>query len=654
MIRVTRSLLGAAALCALLAPAAGAAPAKPPPAPAYKNFRAAIYIAVNDAKALSDKAVFDAQFERASRQLRFDKVYLEVYRSSNFATDEQIERVKGWFEERGVRVAGGITLATGGEGGQFGTFDYENPAHRAECEKAVRLAAKHFDEVILDDFFFYTSKSPADIAAKGDRSWSQYRLETMRAVSQDLVLGPAKAVNPKVRVIIKYPNWYEHFQGTGYDLEKQSQMFDGIYTGTETRDPVVTDQLLQQYESYSIIRYYDNIRPVGSDGRKGNGGGWVDTFSTLYVDRYAEQLWDTLLAKAPEITLFNWRPMNEAKAVEPGQRPWKDKATSFDWKAMVASYRPSGQTGDPGPGWGRAAGWSLEKIDKDLGLLGNPIGIASYKPYQSSGEDFLHNYLGNVGIPIELSPNFPKGADVALLTQAAAKDPKIVEEIKGNLLAGKTVFITSGLLSALQGKGIEDILEVRDTGRKVALHDFLNGYGAGNGESLNDRGRDTPPVLFPELAFYTNDSWGIIRGVANAKGFPILLMNRYGGGVLYVITMPENPGDLYNLPQGVTTEIKRYLQRDFPVRLDAPDRVSLFAYDNGTFVVQSFRDDDTAVNLSLLGAGVKLRDMTTGQLVTARPADGKADAWRRQGVPVRTEFAAAVAPHSYTVYRIEK
>jgi hypothetical protein len=74
----------------------------------------------------------------------------------------------------------------------------------------------------------------------------------------------------------------------------------------------------------------------------------------------------------------------------------------------------------------------------------------------------------------------------------------------------------------------------------------------------------------------------------------------------------------------VTTEIKRYLQRDFPVRLDAPDRVSLFAYDNGTFVVQSFRDDDTAVNLSLLGEGVRLRDLSSGKLVEAQ-------ARRRQG-----------------------
>jgi hypothetical protein len=418
--------------------------------PAYKNFRAAIYIAVNNAKELADKATFDREFERASRQLHFDKVYLEVYRNNNFATDEQIARVKGWFEERGVTVAGGITLAAGGEGGQFGTFDYEQPADRAECEKAVRLAAKHFDEVILDDFFFYTSKSPADIAAKGDRSWSQYRLETMRKVSQDLVLGPAKAVNPKVRMIIKYPNWYEHFQGTGYDLEKQSQMFDGIYTGTETRDPVVTDQL-----SAAVRELFDRplLRQHPSRGLQRRQG---------QRRRLGRHLLDPLCRPLRRAAVGH--PAGQGAGDHPVQlaadergqggragrtRPWKDKATSFDWKAMTASRtraRARRATRGPAGAARRAGRW--RRSTRTSGLLGQPIGIASYKPYQSSGEDFLHNYLGNIGIPIELSPNFPKGADVALLTQAAAKDPKIVEEIKGNLLAGKTVFITSGLLSA--------------------------------------------------------------------------------------------------------------------------------------------------------------------------------------------------------------
>src|SRR3990170_2810903 len=94
------------------------------------------------------------QFARASSQLRFDKVYIESYRDRVFASNAELERVKSWFAEKGIETSGGITLAAGGEGGQFGTFDYEKPEDRAEAERAVRMAAKHFDEVILDDFFF--------------------------------------------------------------------------------------------------------------------------------------------------------------------------------------------------------------------------------------------------------------------------------------------------------------------------------------------------------------------------------------------------------------------------------------------------------------------------------------------------------------------
>ena len=102
-------------------------------------------------------------------------------------------------------------------------------------------------------------------------------------------------------------------------------------------------------------------------------------------------------------------------------------------------------------------------------------------------------------------------------------------------------------------------------------------------------------MLFPEVRFYTNDSWGIIRGVAAAKGFPIVLMNHYSNGTLYLWTMPENFGDLYSLPQPMVTRIKEYLFGDAPVQIDAPDHVALFTYDNGAFVVENFRDDSARV-----------------------------------------------------------
>ena len=555
--------------------------AAPAQAAAYKNFRAAIYITVGDTKRLADPATFNRDFARVSSQLKFDKVYIEAYRNHLFATDAELETVKREFQAKGIQTSGGVTLAAGGSGGQFGTLDYENPADRAECERAVRLIARHFDEVILDDFFFYTSKSDADIAAKGNRSWTDYRVAKMNEAARDLVIGPAKQVNPRVRVIIKYPNWYEHFHGLGYDLADEAHLFDAIYTGTETRDPIITDQLLQQYESYEIYRYLSNVRPGA------NLGAWVDTFGTRSIDRYAEQLWG-LFAKAPEQMLFNWHPMAEQAPADAGTRPWANQATSFKWPIAGGS------------GWASAANEALHVVDGALGQLGKPVGIASYRPPHATGEDFLHNYIGNLGVPIELYPEYPANAHTILLTQSAATDPAIIAKIKRSLTSGANVIVTSGFLEATQDHGFRDLAEWQSTGHVIAIDQYFVGFGAGNGKELKEPGK-TAGTLFPEVRFYTNDSWGIIRGVAAAKGFPIVLMNHYSNGTLYLWTMPENFGDLYNLPQPMITRLKQFLFADAPVTIDAPDHVALFTYDNGAFVVENFRDD--AANVGIMRRG---------------------------------------------------
>jgi hypothetical protein len=621
--RVLRLFLGAALVLAPLAHSAVVAAERQT---VRKHFKTAIYIAVPNVKRLADRATFDREFARASSQLRFDTVWIEAYRDRLFATDAELDRVKRWFREKGIETQGGVTLAAGDNGGQFGTFDYENPADRAEAERAVRLAARHFDQLILDDFFFYTSKSDADIAAKGNRSWTDYRLETMRRISRELVLGPAHQVNPRIKVIVKYPNWYEHFHGLGYDLDQQAKMFDAIYTGTETRDPVITDQLLQQYESYEVYRYFANIRPDG-----GNLGGWVDTFSVKSVDRYAEQLWDTVFAKAPEITLFNWFPMSEAAPVDALERPWASQPTTFDWNAIVRAH--------PGAGWGTAANAALDIADNVLGALGRPVGIASYRPAHATGEDFLHNYLGNLGIPIELYPSFPSNADTILLTQAAASDPNIIAEIQERLGAGADVIVTSGFLEAMQGKGFEQLAEWQATGHTIAIDQYLDGFGAGNGTPLVEADKAAKPVLFPEIRFYTNDSWGIIRGVAAAKGFPIVLMNHISKGTLYLWTMPENFGDLYNLPRPMLTHIKDYLFAKAPVRIDSPPQVALFTYDNGAFIVENYRDEAASVTISVAGTPATLHELTQQQQLIPAATSGS-----------RRGFTIEIPAHSFRVF----
>jgi hypothetical protein len=293
-----------------------------------------------------------------------------------------------------------------------------------------------------------------------------------------------------------------------------------------------------------------------------------------------------------------------------------------------------------------------------LRKLGKPIGIASYRPYHAWAEDFLHNYFGMIGIPIELYPTFPTNANLVLLTEAAAADPDIVAKIKGQLTAGKSVVITSGLLRALQGKGIEDIIELRYTDRKILANEYESGYGPGNASGL--AGEQNRDILFPDIRFLTNDAWQLVRAMSNGKGYPLLLMDYYSQGRIYVWTIPDNFNDLYSLPASVTTAIKNYIMTGFPVRLDGPSNVALFAYDNNTFIVQNYRHVETDVQVGVLGGFTRLRNLVTDEVINRQNArgfgmmGGRGGGRGRMGGEQQTSFNVHLLPHSYAVFAAER
>src|SRR5450759_4549604 len=467
----------------------------------YKNFKVAVYARAYEVQKMDSVQWLEPIWNEISQQVNVDKIYLETHRDLIIVDEKTLLSAKKFFEKRGIKTAGGITL-TVNESNRFETFCYSNPEHRKKVKEIVEYTAKHFDEIILDDFFFTNCKCELCIKAKGKLSWTQYRLNLMTEASQELVIKPAKAINPKVKVVVKYPNWYEHFQGLGFNLETEPKMFDGIYTGTETRDPDRAGQHLQQYLGYSIFRYFENIKP------NGNGGGWVDTGGMSYMDRYAEQLWITLFAKAPEITLFDFRQLQRTIR-KTDRAQWQGAQTSFDFDEMMKPFRIENVKTIVPTTVARAAGYTFEKVDKFIGKLGNPVGIKSYKPYNSLGEDFLQNYLGMAGIPMDIVPVFPTDVKMVFLTEQAKYDPLIVSKIKGQLIAGKNMMITSGLLRVLKGKGIEDIVELEYTDRKVLVKEFA---GGGQPNSLAKT-----EILIPQIQYLTNDSWEDITSLASGS-----------------------------------------------------------------------------------------------------------------------------------------
>jgi hypothetical protein len=507
-------------------------------ASSHSDFQVAIYARAFEVAKMADLDWLSEQLGLLTQFIKVDKFYLETHRDRFVVDESTLVKARDFLHSRGIRVSGGIAV-TADELDRYRTYCYSTPADREMLSDVVSLSARVFDQVVLDDFFFTNCRCALCIAAKGDRSWTEARLAQMELAAHELVLGPAREANPNVQVVIKYPNWYEHFQGLGFDLDVGPRIFDAIYAGNETRDPVVCLQHLQPYESYLVSRYFENIKPGG------HLGGWVDPFGISNLDRYAEQIWLTLFARAPEITLFDIKALT-GPVIEGGRGPWQGSGTSFDYDSALARYLgPDGRLA-PEAVLAAVAGSALSSVEGLIGKLGNPIGVKAYRPARSSGEAFIHNYLGMIGLPIDLVPEFPADAPLIFLAESAASDPELIDKMKSYLLEGGSLLITTGLVRATQERGLRDIVEIACTDRRLVATDFLIGWDRTEWDAVYSAER---PLVMPVIEYFTNDSWEEMSYIAGGVGAPFLHMARYGRGELYVLAVPESLDDLYHLPR---------------------------------------------------------------------------------------------------------
>ncbi|MDR0316302.1 MAG: hypothetical protein LBH97_05320 [Treponema sp.] len=559
----------------------------------YRNFLTVTYA---PAAYLNDNSIeqIRADIEKTGKYIKLDKIYLETYRSDVLVERKKMEAVKALFIEKGFQVSGGITTTTTRT--LMGSMCFTNPENRKKLGEIAAFTAELFDEVILDDFYFTNCRCEECIKAKGDRDWASFRLALMNDISENVIIKNAKAANPKVNVIIKYPNWYDSFQASGYNLEDQPRMFDMIYTGTETRDPSYTHQNLPRYLSFFLPRLLEHIKP----GK--NGGGWYDLFECSLED-YVQQAYLTLFAKCRENMLFCFPLLVNA------------------------------------PIYAAAAGVVYDEADLFMDQIGEPVGVACYKPFHSHGERRLYDFLGMLGIPLDPYPYYPSDAETILLTADAAWDEAIVGKIQRSLLTGSVVFITSGLYEKLAGKGIEDILPLEITGKKISSDTFTNSvFGQRNSGFIKAAGE----VTMPHIAYNENDLWILCSALTPFFSHPLLLRGAYGKGWLYVLTIPDAPADLYKLPAETLTLLRRELK--LPVTLECGSRVGLFPYDNNTFILQSFLERPENVRVYIGRPGVSLVPLAGMGMRPLLKAPSKEN---------ESVFDVHLMPGRYTAFKIE-
>ena len=441
------------------------------------------------------------------KQTGVTKVYLEAFRDGYQADRATLETAKARFRDAGFLVSGCVTTTRVGHpstGWGEVVSCYTDKAAQDKLAAIFEYAAGLFDEIMIDDFWFTDCACAQCDAARrartvtigeqtwsvGGDTWKDYRRELMVRLSRERVLAPAKRVNPNVRLIIKYPQWYDDFHNRGYEVVRETADFDRIWVGTETRDyqdPQWGGTV--QYEGYFIMRW------LGGIGGAKCGGGWFDSLGTT-ERTYVEQARQTILGGALESMLFAYGSLQQSHG------PKDIEAFRANLPELLAMAREV--------------------------RFRQVAGLAAYKPPNShpDGEARIFDFIGMLGVPLVPCYQFPSNAPAAFFSVHALKDPDFVPRLSAFIKAGKPVLLTDGLVRSL-----------------------------------------------------TNQ---IKLGASNIQVLPV----------------NEKPKSLLGLDQGQLDRLRAPLLGPLHASFRAPNRVALYLFQDGSWVIENFRDEPARAELN--------------------------------------------------------
>ena len=148
-------------------------------------------------------------------------------------------------------------------------------------------------------------------------------------------------------------------------------------------------------------------------------------------------------------------------------------------------------------------------------------------------------------------------------------------------------------------------------------------------------------ILIPQIEFSTNDMWQHVCAIAGEKSYPVLLSTTYGKGMLYFLTIPDDFSQLFDFPQDVLDHMRDLILDNSTVKIHAPAKVSIFTYDNDSFVVQSFLDHKTYVDIVINRKDASIKNITAGEKLSGTNIDG------------RTHIKTLLEPRTYCAFALE-
>ncbi len=412
-------------------------------------------------KAQEMQALFtnDEALDRAvawCRQNGITRVYLETFRFGYLVERPLLEKVLGRFRRGGIETDGLVTptrIGKASTGWNVACCYTDLPTQRRTRE-IFEYTASFFDTVLIDDFWFTDCACEACAKAMAAQTvtvgtqvypvekagWSHYRRELMCRLAEENVVKPCRAVNPKVRVIVKFPCWYDGFQDKGYDVPRMSAIFDGTWVGTETRDYAGSWGGTPQMAAFFIARWV----VAASGGRC--AGAWYDPLGTS-PSTYLEQARLTVLGGMAESVLHSYGYLSMTT----------DEAAKLDDSVTRLNLKGVGGLGSPcGPqdiAYLRGQLPELIAVAREVKAR-KLTGIAAYKPANSGphGETAVFSFAGMLGLPLNPCQAFPSEAPAAFFAAYLGSVPDADRLINAYIATGRPTLVTDGLAQALKGK----------------------------------------------------------------------------------------------------------------------------------------------------------------------------------------------------------
>lgn len=510
------------------------------------------------------------------------KVYIEVYRGGMVVSPELLATVVDYFKRQGFEVVGGIATVPGKDfgvkqEGKLGWFNWQNPKTQEDLRQVMLNAAPIFDTFIVDDFLCTGDTSLESKAAKGERSWSEYRRQMLTDLATSIFIEPAKSVNPDIHMIIKYPQWYDRFHLFGYDVETGPKLFDEVWVGTETRG-----QYTQRFGFVQPYEGFVNYRWISTLAGNKIGGAWFDHGDCDRLD-FIEQAYQSVLAGANELVIFNYGSFVNG---HPGHHLLR-----LDFEKLAALAKA---------------------VDSA------PVqGIAAYKPPQSDagGDLYIMDVLGMLGIPLIPVSAYPENAQTIFLPTQAAKDPEIVSNVEASLKRGTRIIMTAGFLAKVPNA---DQL-IAKAGISKPVIKTLSAEQVLINETVEQLSRP----LDMEAAYTVIDEDDVLLE-AIVDDTPVPFLNVSEDGQIFVLnshTFSEadfeavgevllcpRPLGLLDIPKSWANTLRKAFNEKLKMELDAPTRVTMQPLKNGDLVLHNYNKQEVTLNLS----GIDFNGITDG------------------------------------------